>query len=69
MRERMKVPVPRPISSPSASIKRDSATSTRLRPLIQRPSAVTFPALTGLVKWRLNEVVSKNRSVTSVLAA
>ena len=43
MRERMKVPVPRPISSPSASISRASATNTRRRPLIQRPSATTWP--------------------------
>ena len=52
MRERWNVPVPRPISSPSASISRDSATSTRRRPLIQRPSATTRPPRPGEVHGR-----------------
>jgi len=50
MRERMNVPVPRPISSPVSSTSLASATKTRRRPLIQRPSARTSPATTGLVK-------------------
>ena len=44
MCERMKVPVPRAASSPSAMIKRASPTNTRRLPLIQRPSATTGPA-------------------------
>ena len=44
MCERMKVPVPLAASSPSESISRASPTSTRRRPLAQRPSAVTGPA-------------------------
>ena len=53
MRERMKVPVPRAASSPSASISRASATNTRRWPLIQRPSAITGPAFSGLVKQQV----------------
>ena len=59
MRERINVPVPRPISSPSLSTSRDSATMTRLLPLTHLPSATTSPSFTGLVKCRLKLVVSR----------
>ena len=39
------------------------------RPLIQRPRPAPRPSLIGLVKWRLNAVVSRKRSLTRLLAA